>query len=106
MSRARRLGRSAGRGSCTKSLAHLRNLLVDKSSINCQHGSSKLETVRGDMTDVDLAYFMRKAREEREMALNSPDAAVAASHLTVAEQYERVLAAYQPIVDGSIRGFN
>lgn len=80
--------------------------MVDKSLINCQLGSSKLEAVRGDMTDIDLAYFMRKAREEREMALNSPDAAVAASHLSVAEQYEKVLAAYQPIVERTIRGFN
>lgn len=58
------------------------------------------------MAHTDVGYFMQKAREERELAAKSEDRAVAESHLALAEQYEQVVAAYQPIFEQALKGFH
>lgn len=58
------------------------------------------------MFDADFGYFARKASEERELAVGSADAAKAAIHLALAEQYDRVAAAYQSIIADQLRGFH
>jgi hypothetical protein len=60
----------------------------------------------GSMAHTDVSYFMGKAREERELAERSEDRAAAETHLALADQYEQIVAAYQPIIALAIRGFH